>query len=151
MQGVKQLKRRWFFLLFIFFILVMASCRRNINDSASISPDKIANYDDRSNEQVHLNTDYIEDSFDIDIGDGIHFYTVLMRATPLEEETEDEMTLFFDSNLEILVYDIKDLSTPLQTFSEYTSGSLFKDNEVLDANFDGYNDFSYVLYRGNCN
>jgi hypothetical protein len=92
----------------------------------------------------------ITESFIIDIGDGIHTFKVMMEAQPFEFE-EDEENLFFDSILEVSVYDINDLSSPVQITEDKTNGSIFRDYEIVDANFDGYMDFSYLYSRGNAN
>ncbi len=86
--------------------------------------------------------------FTIDIGDGKHSFKVVMEAKPFEEGEEEE---FFDSTLNISIYDINDLSSPMQVIEDKTLDSLFKDYQIVDANFDGYKDFCYVQSRGNAN
>lgn len=86
--------------------------------------------------------------FDIDIGDEIHKFRVVMEAKPFEKYVDD---ILFDSELIIKVYDINDLTVPVQELKNKTNGKLFFENEILDANFDGYYDFRYLAYRGASN
>jgi hypothetical protein len=93
-------------------------------------------------------SEYMKESFIIDIGDGKHSFKVIMEARPFGESEESEV---YDSILNISIYDINDLSLPVQIINRETNGSIFKDYEVVDANFDGYMDFYYVDNRGNAN
>ena len=90
----------------------------------------------------------MKESFTIDIGDGKHSFKVIMEARPFEEGENDE---FYDSVLNISIYDVNDMSSPVQVIEDKTLDSLFKDYETVDANFDGYMDFCYVYNRGMAN
>lgn len=114
-------------------------------DSNSSESEKTENKTDQN--ELESSED-LKESFTIDIGDGKHSFKVVMEARPFEAGEEAE---FFDSTLNISIYDINDLSSPVQVIEEQTFDSLFKDYEIVDANFDGYMDFCYVYNRGNAN
>jgi len=84
----------------------------------------------------------MKESFTIDIGDGKHSFKVIMEARPFEEGENDE---FYDSVLNISIYDVNDMSSPVQVIEDKTLDSLFKDYETVDANFDGYMDFAMFI------
>lgn len=86
--------------------------------------------------------------FDIDIGDKVHRLRIVMEAKSFDIEDDE---ILYNSNLIITIYDIDDLTTPIQVLKNKTNGTLFFDNGIVDANFDGFNDFSYVAYRGASN
>jgi hypothetical protein len=83
--------------------------------------------------------------FNLDLGDGTRTFKVIMMAQPFEEGVTE---LLYDSNLTISIYSADNLTVPQQVLYDKTNGRLFEDYVILDANFDGYNDFGYVDYRG---
>ncbi|GAE89979.1 XAC2610-related protein [Acetivibrio straminisolvens] len=115
------------------------------DDGSNSEKEKTENKADQNEIETSEDT---KESFTIDIGDGKHSFKVVMEAKPFEDGEEGE---FFDSALNISIYDINDLSSPVQVIEDKTLDSLFKDYEIVDANFDGYKDFCYVHIRGNAN
>jgi len=57
----------------------------------------------------------MKESFTIDIGDGKHSFKVIMEARPFEEGENDE---FYDSVLNISIYDVNDMSSPVQVIED---------------------------------
>ncbi|GAB6109078.1 XAC2610-related protein [Fusibacter bizertensis] len=56
-----------------------------------------------------------------------------------------------ERELVISIFNINNMEVPIQLIYSNTLGTLFRDVEIVDANFDGYLDFNYVYTRGTAN
>ncbi|TCK92672.1 hypothetical protein EDC19_1825 [Natranaerovirga hydrolytica] len=139
-------------------VLLLTGCqdssviKADLNNSLIVTTeiiDEIIKTDDEAIKESLENAKYEEleaYEFYIDIVD--KKFKVVMEAKPFEEDIED---ILYDSELLISIYDVDDLTEPVQQLSNKTNGTLFFENGVLDANFDGYDDFYYVAFRGATN
>lgn len=152
MIGMNEMNR-YYFLVFILTICMLVGCKEKtvINE---VSDNAIIVKTDMKDESIEPKNEAVEETheesfesfeFDIDIGNGIHKFKVVMQVKPFQDGMDD---IFYDSELMISIYDRDNLTTPVQELVNKTNGTLFFTNEVLDANFDGYSDFSYVAWRG---
>lgn len=81
--------------------------------------------------------DETHDAFEVPTGGKLG--TVLVTVELTEERDDEDRTLFHFS-----VWSKDDLTTPIQKIKAYLYNVLFlKSSEVVDANFDGYMDFTY--------
>lgn len=151
---------RYYILLMGLILFLLVGCQDEVVKEASDIPSKataerVGEFEEPKGETPKAITKELKEEkpieplesceFIIDIGDDKHKFIVTMKAKPFEEGHED---ILFDSELVISIYDINDLTTPVQELVNQTERNSFLTNEILDANFDGYSDFGYVAFRG---
>ncbi len=88
--------------------------------------------------------DDTHDAFEVPTGGKLG--TVLVTV---EAEGEDEMDGLYDCTF--AVWNVNDLTRPIQTFEPSERMGVIHWPDLMDANFDGYMDFCYTLYSGATN
>ena len=129
--------------LFLVFVGgVLCSCQTNDDLSEQ------SNQQEKSPQQV-LEEQLIDDTHDAFLVDtGGKLGTLLITAELGEWVGEDELLGCW--NIIFSVWNPAKMKQPIQTFSdEVVMGVAPEFHNVVDANFDGFQDFGYLFHRGN--
>ncbi|MCI8304668.1 MAG: hypothetical protein HFF52_08580 [Lawsonibacter sp.] len=88
--------------------------------------------------------DDTHDAFLVDTGGRLG--ALLVTVERGEENSEGELGGYF---VTISVWDPQNMEKPIQTMESELEYAAFKHHDVVDANFDGYQDFGYMWFIGN--
>ena len=118
--------------LFLLCALCLFGCQRGAPPASSPTPEPV-----QKTAQELLEEQPIDDTHDAFLVDtGGRLGTLLVTA---ELGTEPEE---FDVSMRLVVWNPVDMSQPLQTIE--TKTAVFHWSDVVDANFDGYQEFGYM-------
>lgn len=122
--------------------LLLAGCRQVEEGPASLPPEPVP-----QTAQELLEGQTIDDTHDAFLVDtGGKLGTLLVTAELGEQDRDTE---FGDYHTTLSVWNPGDMDAPLQTMAVLVEDMAFGHHEVVDANFDGYVDFSVLYNMGN--
>ena len=126
-------------------VLLRAGCQRggeDVSAAGSLPPEPAPKTAQELLEEQPI--DDTRDAFLVDTGGrlGALLVTVEREEQNLEEELDGDCAA-------ISVWDPQNMDGPIQTMELKVEYAAFRHHDVVDANFDGYQDFGYMRFMGN--
>ncbi len=138
--GSREIKLRLRCKILLFFCLFLCACQKNSTEDVAQEP---MDQHEKTPRQV-LEEQVIDDTHDAFLVDTKGELGEVLVTVELDENHAPED---FDAMLHFKVWNPGSMESPLQSME--AASNCFHRSDIIDANFDGYMDFSYTYAMGN--